>query len=189
MTTANEPTDAFANLLEKGFERVLEVSKSSLNLSVKHNTEVLEATRKAFHLAPNTPGLFLFDVAGQAFENYAELQKNVLNILGEQGTAAAGAVRESGKAGVNLASKTASAFQDSVDRTAAAHKAVLDFAARQNKLVVEAVKQQQGIAGTPLAEIADSVQRGMDALIAAQKNQLETAASQLKSATKKGATG
>lgn len=185
MTTAKEPTDAFANLLENGFERVLEVSKNSLNLSVEHNAEVLEATRKAFNLAPNTPGLFLFDVAGKAFENYAELQKSVLNILGQQGSAAAGAVRESGKAGANLAAKTASAFQESVDRTAAAHKAVLDFAARQNKLVVEAIKQQKGVAGTPLAQIADSVERGMDALIEAQKNQLETAASQLKSATKK----
>jgi hypothetical protein len=184
MTTANEPTDAFANLLEKGFERVLEASKSSLDLTVKYNTEVLEATRKAFKLAPNTPGLFLFDVAGKAFENYAELEKNVLGILGEHGTAVAGAVRESGKAAVNLASKTASAFQESVDRTAAAHKAILDFAAKQNKQVVEAVKKQQGVAGTPLADLADALQHGMDALITAQKNQLETAASQLKSATK-----
>jgi hypothetical protein len=185
MSTANEPTDAFANLLEKGFERVLEVSKTSLDMTVKHNTEVLEATRKSFNLPPSTPGLFLFDVAAKAFENYAELQKNVLNILGEQGTTTAGAVRESGKAGANLAARTASAFQESVEHTAAAHKAVLDFAAKQNKQVVEAVKQQPGVAGTPLAEMADSVERGMEALIAAQRHQLEIAASQLKSATKK----
>jgi hypothetical protein len=184
MTTANEPADAFANLLEKGFERVLEASRNSLDMTVKYNREVLEATRKALKLPPNTPGLFLFDVAGKAFENYAELEKNVLGILGEQGALAAGAVRESGKAAANLAAKTASTFQESVDRTAAAHKAILDFAAKQNKQVVEAIKQQQGVAGTPLADVADALQRGMDALITAQKKQLETAASQLKSATK-----
>jgi hypothetical protein len=184
MKTAQDSTNAFASLLEKGFEHVLEASKSSLDLAVKYNTEVLESTRKAFNLAPNTPGLFLFDVAGKAFENYAELQKNVLNILGEQGTAAAGVVREGAKAGANLASSTASAFHESVDRTAAANKAVLDFAAKANRQVVESVKQQKGVAGTPLAEMADAVQRGMDALIEAQKASLEAAATQLKSATK-----
>jgi hypothetical protein len=184
MTTTKESNNTFATLLEKGFEHVLETSKSSLDLAVKYNTEVLGATRKAFNLTPNTPGLFLFDVAGQAFENYAELQKNVLNILGEQGTATASAVRESGKAGANMAASTAAAFHESVDRTAAAHKAVLDFAAKQNKQVVDAVKKQQGVAGTPLAGIAEAVERGMEALIEAQKKQLETAASQLKTATK-----
>jgi hypothetical protein len=188
MTIANDSTNAFANLLEKGFEHVMEASKNSLDLSLKYNAEVLEATRKAFNLAPNAPGLALFDVASKAFENYAELQKNILGILGEQGNAAAGAIRESGKAAeasisTNTAN-TANAFHGSVDRTAAAHKAVLDFAAKQNRQVVEAVKQQQGVAGTPLAEMAESVQHGMDALIEAQKKSVEVAAGQLKSATK-----
>jgi hypothetical protein len=188
MTIAYDSTNAFANLLEKGFEHVMEASKTSLDMNLKYNAEVLEATRKAFNLAPNAPGLALFDVASKAFENYAELQKNILGILGEQGSAAAGAIRESGKtAEENLAANTTNttnAFYGSVDRTAAAHKAVLDFAAKQNKQVVDAVKQQQGVAGTPLAEMAESVQHGMDALIEAQKKSLEVAASQLKSATK-----
>src|ERR1700674_5488331 len=130
MKTVQESQNTFASLLEKGFEHVLETSKSSLDMAVKYNTEVLGATQKAFNLAPSTPGLFLFDVAGKAFENYAELQKNVLNILGEQGTATVAAVREGGKASENLAASTAAAFHESVDRTAAAHKAVLDFAAK-----------------------------------------------------------
>jgi hypothetical protein len=184
MKTAHESNNAFASLLEKGFEHVLEASKNSLEFAVKYNTEVLESTRKAFNLAPNTPGLFLFDVAGKAFENYAELQKKVLNILGEQGTAVAGTVREGAKAGANLASNAAVAFHDSVDRTAAANKAVLEFAAKANRQVVESVKQQKGVAGTPLAEMAEAVQRGMEALIEAQKATLEAAASQLKAATK-----
>jgi hypothetical protein len=184
MTNINDANNTFASLLEKGLEHVLETSKTSLDLAVKYNAEVLGATRKAFNLAPSTPGLFLFDVAGKAFENYAELQKNVLNILGEQGNAAVAAVRESGKAGAALASNTAVAFHESVDRTAAAHKAVLDFAAKQNKQVVEAIKAEPALAGTPLAQSADAVERGMNELIEAQKKQLEAAASQLKSATK-----
>ncbi len=185
MTTNSEPNNAFASLLEKGVANVLEASKTSLDLAVKYNTEVLEATRKAFNLAPNTPGLSLFDAAGKAFENCAELQKSVLTILGEQGNAAAGAIRESGKSGANFVASTTTAFNELVDRTAAAHKAVLEFAAKQNKQVVEAVKQQKGVAGTPLAEIADAVEHGMSALIEAQKGSLETAATQMKSASKK----
>jgi len=184
MATIDNSNNSFASLLEKGLESVLETSRTSLDLAVKYNAEVLGATRKAFNLAPSTPGLFLFDVAGKAFENFAELQKNVLNILGEQGSAAVAAVREGEKVGAQLASKTAETFHESVDRTTAAHKAVLDFAAKQNKQVVEAIKTQPDLAGTPLAETAEAVGRGMDALIEAQKKQLETAASQLKSATK-----
>jgi len=162
MSTTHESTNTFASLLEQGFEHVLESSKTSLDLAVKQNSEILEATRKAFHLAPTTPGLSLFDVAGKSFENYAELQKNVLNILGEQGHAVAGAVRASSNSSASLASQGATAFHESVDRTAAANNAVLDFAA-----------------------MADAVERGMDALIESQKKSVETAATQLKSATKK----
>jgi hypothetical protein len=180
MPKAHESTNAFADLFEKGFEQVLEASKTSLDMAVKYNHDVLEATRKSLNLAPNTPGLFLFDVAGKALENYAELQKNLLNSLGQHGTAAASVVREAGK----VAANTVSAFQQSAERTAAAHKAVLDFATKQNKQVVEAVKQQEGIKGTPLAEMADAIERGMEALIEAQKAGLESAVNQLKTTTK-----
>jgi hypothetical protein len=183
-TTTPESTNTFATLLEQGFEHVLESSKTSLDLAVKQSSEMLEATRKTFHLAPATPGLSLFDVAGKSFENYAELQKNVLNILGQQGSAVVGAVRANSTANTKLASENATAFHESVDRTAAANNAVLDFAAKQNRQVVECIKQQQGIAGSPLAAMADAVERGMDALIESQKKSVEIAATQLKSATK-----
>jgi len=137
-------------------------------------------TRKSLNLAPTTPGLFLFDVAGKALENYAELQKNLLNSFGQHGTAAASVVREVG----NVAANTVTAFQESAERTAAAHKAVLDFASKQNKQVVEAVKRQEGIKGTPLAEMADAIERGMEALIDAQKTTLDGAVNQLKTTTK-----
>ena len=184
MPTTYESTNALTDLFEKGFEQVLEASKTSFDLAVKYNQNVLEATRKSLNLAPTTPGLFLFDVAGKALENYAELQKNLLNSFGEHGSATASAVREAGKTTEKIAAKTATAFQESAKRTAAAHKAVLEFAAKQNKQVAEAVKQQEVISGTPLAEMADAIERGMEALIEAQKASLDSAVNQLKTATK-----
>jgi len=180
MPKAHESTTGFADLFEKGFEQVLEASKTSLDMAVRYNHDVLEATRKSLKLAPTTPGLFLFDVAGKALENYAELQTNLLNSFGQQGTAVASAVREAGK----VAANSVAAFQESVERTASAHKAVLDFAAKQNKQVADALKQQEGIAGTPLAEMADAIERGMEALIETQKSSIDTAVDQLNKATR-----
>jgi hypothetical protein len=184
MTTSYESADAFANLLQKGFGEMIGASKNVLELTVRHNAETLEATRKMLNLQTDVPGLFLFDVAGKSLENFASLQHDLLNILGEQGAAATEAVREIGKPDMNFAASAAKGFEGSVERTAAVQEAILDFAALQNKQVVDIVKQQTNVAGTPIAKAAESIQQGMEVLIEAQKKSLKIAAGQLKSTTK-----
>lgn len=59
---------------------------------------------------------------------------------------------------------------------------MLEFAAQQNKAIGETVQKQAGVSGTPAAAVADSVQKGVDALIETQKELLEIAAKPLKEA-------
>jgi hypothetical protein len=58
-------------------------------------------------------------------------------------------------------------------RTKATQKTALDFSAKQAKAALETVKQQFGYAGTPAGTAADSMQRGMDVVVEAQKDFLD----------------
>jgi len=176
-------TAAYATLFNKGLERVVEVSKSSLDLAVEQNTEFLASCKKALK-ATQMPGLFLFDIAGSAFEGYVALQKNLLGLAVEQSTSVIDAAQEysqdAGKAkGINAL------IQQSMDRTVAAQNSVLDYAAKQAKVAGETVKQQPGVVGTPVETVTDSVQRGLDTVVAAQKEILNLASKTVKSAAAK----
>jgi hypothetical protein len=62
-----------------------------------------------------------------------------------------------------------------VERAAAVQKKVLDQTATQTKLVLDTVKQQFGFAGWPAGAAVDSIHRGVDAVIEAQKDLLDIA--------------
>lgn len=169
-------TAAYAALFNKGLERVAEVSKSSLDLTVAQNIEFLASCKNALKIP--MPGLFLFDMAGSAFEGYVALQKNLLGLAVEQSTAVVNATQldaDKAKGGINAL------IEQSVDRTAAAQNSVLDFAAKQAKAAGETVKQQPGVTGSPTETVTDSVQKGVDAVVATQKEILNLATKTVKS--------
>jgi hypothetical protein len=60
---------------------------------VEQNTEILASCKKALK-ASSVPGLFLFDLAGQASEVYVTLQKSLLDLAIEQNTEAVKAAHE-----------------------------------------------------------------------------------------------
>ena len=179
-TEVSYSTAAYATLLNKGLERVVEVSKTSLDLAIEQNTELLASCKKALKASP-MPNLFLLDLAGSAFEGYVALQKNLLGLALEQSTAVIDAVQDSLDASKSKDDISA-LIQQSMDRTVAAQNSVLDYAAKQAKVAGETVKQQPGVTGTPVEIVTDSVQRGVDTLVAAQKEILNLATNTVKSA-------
>jgi len=163
----------YVNLFNKGFEKAVEVSKSSLDLAVEQNAEVLDAYKKT--MKPyGMPGLFWFDLAGQAFEGFVKLQKNLLDLAVEQNAAFAEAVKESNKAKNSL-------IQQSINRTVEVQKSVANFASNQAKAVSDTLKQQPGIAGTSFEAVADSVQCGVDTVLTSQTEMLDIARKAAKS--------
>jgi hypothetical protein len=161
----------YATLFNNGSKRVIEVSKTTLDLAVQQNNELLASCKKA--LQASMPGLFLFDLAGQAFEGYVTLQKSLLDLAVEQSTAAVEATHihdaSKAKAGIQIL------MQQSVERTVTAQKSVLEFAAKQTKAVSDTVKQQPGVTGMPVETVTDSVQRVVDTLHATQNEILDSA--------------
>jgi hypothetical protein len=176
-------TAAYATLYNKGLERVVEVSKSSLDLAVEQNAEILASCKKALK-ATQMPGLFLFDIASSAVEGYVALQKNLLGLAVEQSTSVIDAAQEC-SLDASKAKGISNLIQQSMDRTVAAQNSVLDFAAKQAKVAGETVKQQPGVIGTPVETVTDSVQRGLDSVVTAQKEILNLASKTVKSAAAK----
>ncbi len=170
-------TAAYASLFNKGLERVAELSKSSLDLAVEQNAEILASCKNA--LKGTFPGMFMLDMAGSAFEGYVALQKNLLGLAVQQSAAVIDVAQECQDAskardGINAL------IQESVDRSVAAQNSVLDFAAKQTKAAGETVKQQPGVTGTPVETVTESVQRGVDTVISAQKEILNLATKTVK---------
>ncbi len=186
-TTKTEESNCIYNnaatLLNKGLEKAVEVSKTSLDLAVEQNAEILASCKKALKGTP-LPGMFLFDLASSAFEGAIAVQKSLLDLAVEQSNAVVAAAPQHGfdanvKAGIN------NLIQQSVDRTVAAQNLVLNFAAKQTKAATEAVKQQPGVAGSPVETVTDSVQRGVDTVLAAQKEILSSATKTVKATAAK----
>jgi hypothetical protein len=170
-------------LLNKGFEKAVEVSKRSLDVAAEQNAEILASAKKALK-ASQLPGLFVFDLATTAIENAVSLQKSLLDLAVEQSNAVVAAVPQHNDAAA-MKSNVSNLIQQSVDRAVAAQTLVLNFAAKQTKSISETVKQQPGVAGSPVESVTDSVQRGVDTVVAAQKEILSNATKTLKATSAK----
>ena len=171
-----EVAETIATLYTKGVERLAEVQKKGIDLAVRQNAELLDACKKFAQVVPGAPGLFMLDLAANAFERYADTQKGAIDLVLEQSHALAGLVKERA-ASVSKATEGAAAIvQQTVEHSVAEQKKALDNSAAQTKAAFETAKQQFGLAGTPAEAAAESFQRGVDGLIEAQKELLDIAA-------------
>lgn len=149
---------AYATLFNKGLERAVEVGKSSLDLVLEHNSEILASYKKALDTS-FTPGPFLFDLAGQALEGYVAFHKSLLDLTVEQSTAFIDAAREYRQNARKAQAEIILAAQQSMDFTAPAKNPVKEVAADQVQAVSDIVSK-------PVQTDEDIVQRRIDALLA-----------------------
>ncbi len=165
----------FSALFLTGVERMAEVQKRGIDLAVAQNAEVTEAWKKMAQKTPWAPGLFLLDLANNAWERFADTRKVAIDVMVEQSRALADMTRErtaeSGKA-----NESATAYlQQAVERTVGIQKKALDHTAAHTKAVFDAFRSQFGFAGAPVDAAADSFHRGIDTVIDAQKELLDIA--------------
>jgi hypothetical protein len=78
----------YTTLFNRGLERVVGMSKSSLNSAVEQNSEVLDSCKQALK-ASSRSGLFLVDLAGHALEGQLTLQRSLLDLTVGRNTAVA----------------------------------------------------------------------------------------------------
>jgi hypothetical protein len=171
-----EAVENFIPHFTKNVERVAELQKKSLEVAAEQNAEFIATCKEAFEQTPETPGLFVFDLLGQAFERAIEAQKVAIDQTVEQSNAFASLVKERAGSAKKVAEGVTAVFQQTVEQTVAAQKKALNYYAEQHKAAYETAKKQFHISN-PAAEI---FQAGMDALIETQKTMMDIATKPLK---------
>jgi hypothetical protein len=154
---------AYVSLFGKGLERVVEVSKTSLDLLVVQNTEFLGSCRRALK-GSSLPGFFLLDLAGRAFEDWVTLQKRLLDLTVEQSSAVLEAAQGNNRNAGTAKSGIAQANQQMADRRVTPRKSVPEAAPKLIKVANEVLKQQ--VAGAHTPAVKDSIEHNAGALIA-----------------------
>ena len=131
-----------------------------------------------FHFVPETPGLFLFDLVGQAFERVVQTQTGAIDLAVEKSHAIANLAQERSESAAKVAEGVTALFQQTVEQSVAAQKKALDYS-QQHKTAYETAKRQFRISNL----VAEAFQSGLDVLIETQKTMLDVASTPLKRAT------
>jgi len=170
-----EIVESIATLYTKGVERLAETQKKILDVAQQHNAETIDALKKIGQGTQGAPGLFILDLAAATFGQYADLQKDAIDLAVEQSQTLAGIAKER----VNSVSKATDGVttlaQDTVERATALQKKAIEFSAAQTKTVIDTFKQQSGVAGTPVEAAATSFQNGVETIAETQKELLNIA--------------
>jgi hypothetical protein len=119
------------------------------------------------------PGALMLDLATTAFERLAETQKGSIDLMVEQTRTFSKLVKERKVKATDTIEEGKKTAKEAIEHSIAAQKTALDYTAKQAKAAFESVKQQMGYAGTPVGAAAESMERGMDIVLEAQKDLLD----------------
>jgi hypothetical protein len=165
--------ESITELYTNGIDRLAEVQKKGLEIAVKHNAEVANAWKK-FTLPMQ--GVLMLDLATTAFERFAETQKGAIDLVVEQTHTFSKLVKERKVKATDTLEEGKKRAKEAIEHSIAAQKTALDYTAKQTKAAFETAKQQLGYAGTPAGTAAESMERGMDIVLEAQKELLDLVA-------------
>lgn len=167
-------TESMTKLFTAGLGRIAEVQKKSIDIAAQQNAELTDLWKKAVQKIPGTPGLFLLELQESGFERFAEIQKAAVDLIVEESKAFTDLAKERTATAGKVTEEVDTFAKKSVARVIAMQKKALDQSAVQAKAVMESSSKQFGN-GHPMEAAADSMQRGMDAIVDAQKELLNLA--------------
>jgi hypothetical protein len=160
-------------LYTNGIERLAEMQKKALDLTVRQNAEVASAWKK---FTPAKPSELMLDLATAAFERFAETQKGAIDLIVDQTHTFAKVVKERTMKATDTMEEGKERAKEAIEHSIAAQKTAVDYTAKQVRAAFAAAKQQFGYAGTPAGAAADSMERGVDIVVEAHKDLLDVVA-------------
>lgn len=167
-------TESVLKAFSLGVGRLADVQKKSIDFAVQQNTEMSELWKKAMQKVPGAPGLFLLELQANGLERYADMQKATIDMAVEQSRAFTDLARERTATATKVNEEVDTFAKKSMERVVAMQKKALDQSAAQAREVVESSTRQFG-KDSPVEAAADSMQRGVDAIVDAQKELLDMA--------------
>jgi hypothetical protein len=166
---------AFATLYYKGIEMLADFQKSTLDMYGRQTADAIKSFKQTFPAAPFGPGMVFVDVASQGLGRIIDMQKGMVDLMVRQSAVGIEGLKQRNASASKAAGGVTNLVRDAANFSVATQKIALDFAAQQNRAVTDAVKRQAGVSGTPVSAAADSIQRGVNAMIETHKELLDIA--------------
>jgi hypothetical protein len=167
-------TESTMQLFTDGVGRIADVHKKHIDFAVQQNTGLMDVWKNAVRRIPGAPGMFLLELQASGFARFADVQRAAVDLVVEQSNAFAALVKDRTAAAAKATEEVDAFAKKSVERVIAMQKKALDQSAVQAKAVVEG-SHKQFAEGTPMEAAADSLRRGVDAMVDAQKELLNLA--------------
>lgn len=167
-----EIRENFATLYAKSVERVAEIQKHSIDIAMQQNKETIELWKQLSEKLPWAPPVKGFEEAETTLERFAGTQKTAIDLMVEQTHAFVEMVKERASAADKTADSVLKFAKQSFDRSVSAQKKATDAAVNETKSAFESAREKFEFPGG--AAVAESIQHGVDRIVEAQKELLET---------------
>lgn len=166
-----ELRDNFSAHYSKGVERMAEIQKRSIDLAMQHNKETIELWKQVMEKMPWAPRLNMFDQATGTLERFADNQKIAVDLMVEQARAFVDMAKERTTVARTSTEAVLNFAQQTFDRSVTAQKKAAKTTVSETRSAYENAREHFGFPGNA---VADSIQHGVDAMVEAQKELLET---------------
>jgi len=173
--TSPEFIERFAILFKKNVECVAEAQSRAIDCAVQHNKEAMELWKQMMDKLPWAPRVNVFDGLSGTMDRIADAQKGAISLAVDQSKAFVEMVKERTAAAGKSADSISKFAQQSFDRSVAAQKKVAEATVAETKSAFENARERFAVPGSEA--VAESIRQGVDAVINAQKDLLETASS------------
>lgn len=168
----HEMAEKVAALYTKSVERMADIQKRSIDVAMQQNKEVIGLWKQVAEKLPWAPQLKGLDEAAGRLEHFAGTQKSAIDLMVENTRAFVEMVKERTAAAEKTTDSVLNFAQESFDRTIETQKKAADAALAETKSAFENARAHLEFPGG--AAVAESIQRGVDAIVEAQKELLET---------------
>lgn len=166
-----EIRENFATLYAKSVERMAEIQKHSIDLAMQQNKETIGIWKQLTEKFPWSPTQG-FEEAETTLERFAGTQKTAIDLMVEQTQAFVEMVKERAAAVDKTTDSVLKFAKQSFDRSLDAQKKAAGAAVNETRSAYENAREQFEFPGG--AAVAESIQHGVDAIVEAQKELLET---------------
>jgi hypothetical protein len=165
--------NSLASLYLKGVERVAEAQKKSIDYALQQNSELFDVWKKFADKLPGSPRPTMLELAAGAFDRYADTQKCAIDFAVDQARVWTDLAKERATATNKSTDRVVNLAHEAMERSVATQKKAIEHTAAQAKAVIETTRKQFGAAGIPADTFADTVVRGVDTVVEAQKELLD----------------
>lgn len=164
--------EAFATLYKEEVECIAEIQNRTIDCAVQHNKATTELWKQMLEKVPWMPRVNMPENFSTTLDRLAEMQKVAVKLGVDQTRLFVDVVKErtasAGKTGETMSKFVQQGFEQSL----AANKKFAEATLAESKAAFRNVRERYPVPGGEA--IAENIQQGVDAVINAQKDLLET---------------